>query len=97
MSDGADENPDRAAILERRKQFVARSLDACPPNRKSRALLLALSGLATACPCLKVASETLPPEEPKPTDDAIATGGSDADTDAGGEQPEPEPEPEPEP
>jgi hypothetical protein len=84
------DDPDRAAILERRKHFVARSLaEVVGPNRKTRALVLALSGLATACPCLSIATETGPPEDPEPTDDETATAGSDTDSDTGSDTGEP--------
>jgi hypothetical protein len=95
MSDGAEENPDRAAILERRKHFVARSLaevvgpTACPSNRRTKALALALSGLATACPCLKIATDSGAPEDPEPTEDETATAGGDSDSDSGSDDGQP--------
>lgn len=55
MAHESDEDPDRAAILRRRTRFVARSLAelGAPTASKTTVLALAMSGLATACPCLK--------------------------------------------
>jgi hypothetical protein len=66
-----DADPDREAILARRKHFVARALtDLGGPSgalagRRTKLVALAVTGLTTACPCLKMASSNQPPPPSK--------------------------------
>ncbi|MFV8749350.1 hypothetical protein ACNOYE_02235 [Nannocystaceae bacterium ST9] len=56
-------DPDREAILARRRHFIARALaqvESPGLGPRTGALVVAVASLATACPCLKM----VPPPEP---------------------------------
>ena len=85
------DDSDRDAILARRQRFVARALEgfggstprAAKAGRRTKAVALSLSGLTTACPCLKVAEPQETTEEESAGDgDPGATAGTAGDTDA---------------
>lgn len=96
MSEAHDdqETADRAAILARRKHFIARTLEGVDAlrgdaltraSRRTKAAALAIGGLAIACPCLDVAPPDTGEEEEGPVPDMpdesnteTGTGGADA-------------------
>ena len=91
MTDERDEleSSDRDAILARRKHFITRTLDgieslrgdgAARAGRRTKAAVLAIGGLAIACPCLDVAPPDTGEEEEGPTPDMP----DDSQTETGG-------------
>lgn len=77
------DDPDREAILARRETFISRALapyDRSPlAGRRTKLAALAISGLTTACPCLKV---HVPDEETG--EETIETSEETNETETGG-------------
>ncbi len=101
MADSRDDSidPDRAAILARRSRFISRAIEALERpslvGSRTKLVALAVSGLTTACPCLKMSP---PPDDESSgdsaegnsnsttgdsTDGATEPGDSEATSDAG--------------
>jgi hypothetical protein len=93
---------DRAAILERRRHFIASALgrvESAPIGPRTGVVVVAVASLATACPCLKMSPPTTG-EEVDETEDSMDTTGADTagpDTTGGtgGEETGPSANPEP--
>lgn len=90
MPDEPSTDADREAILARRKRFTTRALgELARPLAASRTKVIALtvSGLTTACPCLKMAP---PPDESEAggeqqeQDGGTLEGTGETSADAGG-------------
>ena len=80
MTQRDEDSPDREAILARRRHFIARAL----PGREL--MVVAVSGLATACPCLSIG---VPEDTGEPTtstgDETATSTGDETSTSTGTE------------